>query len=646
MSDHEIGDGAIDKIVAMFGEAEEFAGLDLEASAAGATKGARTPNPSTSSDRITVPTRRGWPRAKRWIVEALAPIEGIEPHGPAGRWSAPYVVAPYDRGAWPARVIRKIRWCARLDQSDTDNAKRLLAWFGSDVLVRIQEGGRAPSWVTWNGRIWDTVTGAPAAIAVAQQIGERIGWELTAMRPRGDDLARIHEGEEALKTPKAGRDLGDQVAIQAMLEIRGKYEDRSDSRRKHAVTSKNGGRIAQMLAMAAPHVMVKPDVFNADPLQLATPSQTLRFVREEDPECPDPDVVRHLVRLDVRPGHDRRDRITVMVPHDYDPAATCPTFVGFMERFQPDPGNRRFLQVAAGLGLLGLSAQVLVFLYGEGANGKSVWLEVLSRVLGELGAGLPAEAVAGDDEGGLKPSPEIARLDGKRFVRISEVPEGTPLKEAFVKRITGSEPFPARNLFEGYYEFLPQFVPFMTGNGYPRITGTDNGIWRRMRVVKWPVTLALEEQRPFDEVVAELVAEAPGILAWLVEGAMIFLREGLIPPASVVAETQAYRDEMDSVGRFYRSCITITGVDTDIITGKTLHEAYKRWAEASGIRAVSETKFGRDIKKKSGIVCDEKRVREYRGLVLHDVPWSVGDDADPRTPFDRQKDGRDPLPTW
>lgn len=641
MSDDHFGDTAIDAIVSMFEDAEEFAGLDLDAVASGASP--RTPDPSRSGAHASRPARgRRWPREKRWIVHPLPLIDGVEPHGAgAGKWSEPFVVAPFDRGAWPARIIRKIRWCARLDQSDTDNAKRLLAWFGSDLLVRIQEGGRAPSWVTWNGTIWDTVTGSPAAIALAQQVGDRIEYELAAMRPRGDDLARLYEGAAAEQKPASERDLGDNLALKLALDIRKAFDDRSGSRRKHAVTSKNGGRIAQMLAMAAPHVMVKPEVFNSDPMQLATPSQTLRFIREGDPECPDPDVVRHVARLEVREGHDRRDRITVMAPYDYDPKARCPLFDAFMARFQPDAGSRRFLQVAAGIGLLGVSPQVLVFLYGEGANGKSVFLEVLSRVFGALAAGLPAEAISGDDEGGLKPSPEIARLDGKRWVRISEVPEGTPLKEAFIKRITGSEPFPARNLFEGYYEFLPQFVPFMTGNGYPRVAGTDNGIWRRMRVVKWPVTLALEDQRPFDEVVDELVAEAPGIFAWLVEGALIFLREGLVPPPSVVAETQAYRDEMDSVGRFVKACVTVTGNTDDQVTGRTLHEAYKRWAEASGIRAVSETKFGRDIKKVKGIAFDESRVRIYRCITLHDVP-----PAEPRTPSDRQNDDRDPLSPW
>ena len=108
----------------------------------------------------------------------------------------------------------------------------------------------------------------------------------------------------------------------------------------------------------------------------------------------------------------------------------------------------------------------------------------------------------------------------------------------------------------------------MSGNGYPKISGTDNGIWRRMRVLKWPVTLADDEQRDFDEVVGEMVAEAPGILRWLVEGASIFLKEGLVSPASVSMETGEMRDRMDPVKRFVESCIIFTGKPEDTVAGR------------------------------------------------------------------------------
>lgn len=570
-------------------------------------------------------------------------------------WRSYCYSAPWPARAWHIRQAR-IRRCALLDPSDTDNARRMIEHFGADLRVRIQEGAQKPAWVAWDYTHWDDVTGGHGARRMAQQMGELIKAEAKFIHPTPAEHDAIEAGRSARATietlratplPDSGKAaMADRKAeVAALMEIveagdeaAAALADRRAGRVKFGVSSKNAGRIEAMTAMLAPHVLIDPAAFNADPLRLATPRQTLIWSREPDEECPDPAATRYRVAFEARSGHDRRDLITTRLAHDYDPAARCPRWLAFMGRFLPDPAVRRFAQASFGLGLLGLSEQVLVFHYGEGANGKSVALEVVSRVLGPLASSLPAEAIAGDDAGGggVKPSPEIARLFGKRFVRVSEVKEGEPLQEAFVKRITGSEAFPARALFEGYFEFRPLFIAHMSGNGYPRISGTDNGIWRRMRVVKWPVILERHEQRQFEDVVGELVAEAEGILAWLVEGASIYLAEGLVPPASVLAETQAYRDEMDSVGRFVRACVDVTGDMADQVTGRALYQAYVAWAEASGISQVKETRFGRDMRTVKGVVKEDGRVRLYRCLRLHDVPV-----ASPRSPHDPDQDGLD-----
>lgn len=519
---------------------------------------------------------------------------------------------------------------AGFDQSDTDNARRLLTWFGDDLRVRRMEGGKAPLWAIWSGTHWDDVSGGSAAIVVAQSLGDRIKAECGFIRPSPDDAAAMAAAREL-----AGRDpneLSEQekLVLSRAMDAKNRLAKRREARHRFAVSSKNAARVSAALAMAAPHRIFDADAFNADPLVVATPRETLRFERVDDIDNPDPDIPRWVGQCTVIPGHRREDMLTRVLPYAYTPGAPAPTWRAFIEEMQPDPALRRFVQVSAGLGLLGLTEQALIFHYGSGANGKSVFLEVVSRILGPLAVSLPAESISGDGgRGGAQASPDVARLYGARLCRVAEIPEGVPLQEEVVKRLTGGERFPVRNLFEGFFEFEPRFIAMMSGNGYPRIGQTDNGIWRRIKVVHWGVTLPEERRRNFHDVVAGFLNEAEGILDWLVEGARIYLSEGLVSPPSVTAATDEYRDEQDTVKRFFQDCVDKTDDPNDAVQANELFNAYREWAEANAIRAVGQTKFGRDAPKHA--LKESGRLRMYLGIRLRSdrprSPSATGDAA-------------------
>jgi putative DNA primase/helicase len=266
-----------------------------------------------------------------------------------------------------------------------------------------------------------------------------------------------------------------------------------------------------------------------------------------------------------------------------------------------------------------------VFHYGTGANAKSVFLETLMRVLGPLAVGLPAESITGHGEraaGGA--SPDLARLYGARAVRILELPVNKPLHEDLVKKLTGGEKIPVRTLFKGYFEFTPVFTCHMSGNGYPRIDGTDNGIWRRMAVVHWPVSIPKERQLEFEDVLARFVPEYPGVLNWLTYGALRFIESGLPAPPSVADATQQYRDEMDPVGQFVRDCVAKdVGLN---VKRSDAFAAYESWSFAASCDPLTRMRFRKAFINHG---FGEKTIhgeRLYANCRLHDVP------ARPATP--------------
>lgn len=520
--------------------------------------------------------------------------------------------------------------CAMLDHSDTDNAERLLRHFGDDLLVLAQSKARKAAYAVWTGTHWDIDTGDPRSLAVAQQLGGRIALEaglLKLSKAEQDlvDKASVAEAKDAAELTPI-----EKAIIAKAAKARETYNRRVQRRMTHAVSSKNKGRLEAMLACAAPHVMRGPDEFNADPLKVAVRGHTLTFrVRTasvRNPAFDDPDdgredlpefVSEKVVDLAVKKGHFRQDLITQVVPVDYDAKAVCPKWDAFLAEMLPHDDVRRMVQVASGLGLVGVTVQKLFFHYGFGANGKSVYMETLCRLFGSIAVTLPSESFIGEGKGGGAANPDMARLYGRRFLRVKELPEGEDLRENLVKDLTGGEDFTVRDLFQGYFDFKPIFVGHMSGNGYPRIDGTDNGIWRRIAVVLWPVTIAEADQRPFEEVVSGFVPEYPGILNWLIEGVKIFLREGLVIPESVKAKTQEYRDEMDPTSAFCARCVVVDPA-AEPVTAKTFYQAYVDFTVDQGGKPISLTRWGRIMQKK--YTRSDGRIVHYHGVKLLDVP--------------------------
>ena len=426
--------------------------------------------------------------------------------------------------------------------------------------------------------------------------------------------------------------LAERQAVEDAKAVPAALAGRRKSRRAFGVTTKNQGRIANMLRMAAPHITRKPDAFNFDPMLVAVEGSTLRFGRRlvEDPENPDPESSRFVVdaQVDVLTGHDRAHLITKLMPVAYVPEARCPLWDAFLDEFLPDPDVRRMVQVFSGLGMTGIGLQRVMFHYGSGANGKSAFMETLMRVMGPLGVGLPAASLVGENKAtGNQANPDIARLYGARIVRVAELPPNEPVKEELVKLLTGGERMPARNLFKGFFEFTPVFKAHLSGNGLPRIDGTDNGIWRRMVVVPWVRTIPEERRRDLHEVVAEFVAEGSGILNWLIAGVLTFLREGFVVPEAARTATQDYRDEMDPVGQFVNVCVRAEPGNK--VQASTMYAAYETWCLANGMTPFKQTAFGRKIKSKL-TRDDSGNVRFFIDCVLHSVPVRPSHEPDDR----------------
>lgn len=538
---------------------------------------------------------------------------------PAGSEPAPPEAAAGEGEGLPPGVtpeeLDKARACALLDQNDRDNARRFIMHFGDDVAFVTGMG-----WLTFNGTHWVRDQGDLGARRLAQDLVDFIKLEARLIEMSPAQARQIEAADAALRKPEEKRTSADTSAIALAAGIRASLEKRREGRWRFAVGTGNAGKTKAVLEQAAPFKSVEADRLDTDKMQFNVQNGTLRFERRENADS-DPDSPTFSWVVTLHP-HNRADMITKLADVTYDSAATCPRWLAFLDRVQPDEAIRMFIQVFHAYALLtgGNGEQKLVYHFGEGGNGKSVMLETLGQLGGSYRTVVSPDSMVGDSQrDGSKASGDIARLHSTRFVTVEELPRGTPLRENLVKALTGGSRQVARFNFRDEFEFDPQFTAVMNGNDMPEVSGTDNGIWRRLLIVPWKVRLPEAEQRNFDDVLAEFVPERAGILNWLIEGALRYLNDGLsiyIPP-EVRAFTKDYQEERDHVGTFLAACVIRQEGSTT--RADDMFKAYTSWCEANAQKPWTQTAFGRYLNTR-GYRKDRGKNVIYIDVRLGDVP--------------------------
>lgn len=414
--------------------------------------------------------------------------------------------------------------------TDLGNAKRLVAQHGEDL----HWCGLWDKWLVWDGKRWIK-----------------------------DDT------EEVYRRAKA-------TVLTIYEEVRNAIDE---TQRKalatHAVKSESEAKIKSMinLARSEPGVPVLPSELDADPWLLNVGNGTL-----------------HLESGELR-EHRREDLITKLIPIEFDPEAECLAWEAFLEQIMA--GNQRlidFLQRAVGYTLTGItSEQVMFFLHGVGANGKSTFINVVSNLMANYGCSTPTDTLMAKKNDAI-PN-DVARLKGARFVAAVEAEEGRRLAEVLVKQLTGGDIITARFLHQEYFEFKPTFKVWLAANHKPVIRGTDNAIWRRIRLIPFEVTIP-EEDRD-QKLTEKLCEELPGILYWALAGCAAWRRHSLAAPDEVKAATQGYREEMDVLAGFLDDSCVIA--EYAKVSARDIYAAYISWCDDSKERPLSQRRFGMQL---------------------------------------------------
>lgn len=418
---------------------------------------------------------------------------------------------------------------------DTGNAERYLDLFGSFTKYSYVN----KCWYFYNGKNWEQ---------------DNIG----AVRKWVDQTIEIFKNEP-VSIPKDATEDEEKAYIEA--------------KEKHLRRSRNNAGKEAMTRELKHQVAILPEEFDSDDMLFNAQNGY----------------------LDLSNGilyeHDISKMFTRISNAEYTDKSDCPRWKLFLEQiFDNNTELIRYIQKAVGYSMsASIREQVMFILFGNGRNGKSVFLDIISEIMGSYAMGMQASSLMVKQGGSSGHNEDIARLNGARLVTSSEPNEGVRMDEGLIKQLTGGDKVSASYKGGHMFDYKPKYKIWLATNHKPIIRGNDDGIWRRLPLIPFTVQIPLDK---VDKNLKEkLMRELPGIFNWAVEGCLMWQREGLNPPADIQKATMEYRKEMDIIGAFIDECCE-TGPGYSI--GATdLFKAYDKWARDMNEHPFSQTQFGK-----------------------------------------------------
>jgi putative DNA primase/helicase len=458
----------------------------------------------------------------------------------------PFIKSDLPTAEPPAKSKDKVtEELAALGETDTDNGQRFATRFGTTV---INTPGRG--WLVYDGRRW-----------------------------LPDDLLKVKE-----LAKDAARLVADEAAFL--------NEDKArTARRSFATQSLSTGALDRMLESAKSLLAIEDSRLDADAWLLNVENGTINL------------------RTGRREKHDSRDLLTKIVPVRANRKAKCPLFKKFLRRITAnDKELQLFIKKCVGYTLTGdMSEQVFFFVHGaSGNNGKSTLINLIRKMLGDYGIHTPTDSFLVKQYDNNIPA-DLARLAGARMVTAIEANANRQIDEAKIKGITGGEPITARFMRENFFQFAPEFKLWFVANDRPRVRGTDDAFWRRVRLIPLNVAIPADEVDP--DLPVKLQAEWPGILAWAVRGCQKWQKEKLLQPDAIREATEAWHSEMDHIKQFADEQVIVTpGMK---VAASTLFDLYKNWCLQHGEHHLTVQEFKAKFGESLDITHKRSKGRSY-----------------------------------
>ncbi len=437
------------------------------------------------------------------------------------------------------------------------NANRLSDLHGRDLRFC----GHMNTWFVWDGNKW-----AEDNTSLVYQMSRDVVHQLYA------------EAKQKLAGMQSGTGNAKNVAMVS------KFAQTTDTAR--------GLTNIVKLASTLPEMSVAPDDLDRKPMMLNTVGTTIDFNKPQamlkDPE--------------------RDDLLTKVCGCAFDFDATCPQWERFIsEIFNGDTELMLFVQKAIGYSLTGrVNEKCFFFCYGDGSNGKSVFLNIIRAMFGDYGQQASIRTFL-KKKGESEIRDDLVNLKGARFVSAVEPDESARFDMEVMKPLTGNDPIRCRTLHQRQIEYLPELKLWLAGNTRPLITETNSGAWDRVRLIPFTVSFIGREDRGLED---KLRAELSGVLNWAIRGYRMYVEQGLKAPKCVDAATEEYKVECNSLLSFVAQKCVVNKLGQLKIRTKDLYTAYCEYCQTEGQYPYSSRRVKSSLASQ-GIVATHTRDGDY-----------------------------------
>jgi putative DNA primase/helicase len=384
------------------------------------------------------------------------------------------------------------------------------------------------------------------------------------------------------------------IAFHWARELARQLAEDQDERKRYITNKTSFASGVERFAKVDPKMAVTIEYWDHDAWLLGTPGGT----------------------VDLRTGQlresDQQDGITkstIVAPND----TACPRWIRFLDETTGDDKELiRFLQQWCGCCLTGITREhALVFVYGPGGNGKTVFLNVVTGILQSYAttAAMDTFTASAAD----KHPTDLAMLRGARLVTASETEDGRAWAESRIKQMTGGDRIAARFMRQDFFEFVPQFKLTIIGNHKPVLRNVDEAARRRFLIVPFEH----KPEKPDPELEQKLIAEAPGILRWMIEGCLDWQTHGLVKPASVLAATEEYFSDQDLFEHWLaEECTCEAGNNNLSETSSALFKSWRDYSMSAGNSPGTQQSFKDQMTRHGFKFYRGRKAREFFGLRL------------------------------
>jgi putative DNA primase/helicase len=311
--------------------------------------------------------------------------------------------------------------------------------------------------------------------------------------------------------------------------------------------------------------------------------------------------------------HNRKYMMSNLCPTEYDPNATHPVWDESLAAFTRNHADLLpFLKTLTGYTIQGdKTEERILILHGPGNAGKGTYMDWLMNALGpDYACAMDANSVLKQKRDSAAASGDIARLEGKRLVVVSEIEKGSRLQESFMKQASGNDSLVARSLYQSEREFRPTHQFWFQTNYRPGFDSTDSGNKRRYIEIPFDNDLTTDPLVKFDSKVKIRMRQnktfLKAVLAWAVAGAVEWHQHGLQIPESVQDATAALFAHNDFLSDFLKEMCIVDPQER--VPVKAMWDAYRQWCEEQGEEPAQGRTFNRMMEERG---FERKQARVY-----------------------------------